>query len=229
MIERAPLVGSLARRVKRMLDRATFPGSKVYWETRYATGGTSGSGSYGRLAEFKAEILNSFVRQHDVRSAIEFGCGDGNQLSLIDYPSYLGLDVSETVIRKCEKRFEHDDRKTFAVYHPDRFVARESLHADLGLSLDVIYHLIEDEAFVTHLRHLFCVSERYVIIYSSDTDAAPTGPRAVHLRNRRFSEWIETNVAGWKLLRRVPNRYPYHGNELEGSIADFFVYEKAIS
>jgi hypothetical protein len=36
--------------------------SANYWERRYADGGTSGSGSYGRLAEFKATFLNAWHR-----------------------------------------------------------------------------------------------------------------------------------------------------------------------
>ena len=61
-----PIVGSWLVRAKRGLDvrvrRMRFPGSAQYWDERYATGGTSGSGSYNRLAAFKAEILNEFVR-----------------------------------------------------------------------------------------------------------------------------------------------------------------------
>ena len=71
-----------------------FEGSQEYWERRYAGGGTSGAGSAGRLAAFKAQFLNDFVRAHDVTSVVEFGCGDGNQLALAAYPRYLGLDVS---------------------------------------------------------------------------------------------------------------------------------------
>src|SRR5579864_6395854 len=78
--------------------RPRFPGSQTYWDQRYAEGGTSGSGSYGEQAAFKAEILNGFVARHGIQSVIEFGCGDGNQLSLASYPSYVGLDVSRTAI-----------------------------------------------------------------------------------------------------------------------------------
>ncbi len=55
--------------------RLGMTGSVDYWERNYATGGTSGEGSYGPLADFKARILNSFVAEHDVRSVIELGCG----------------------------------------------------------------------------------------------------------------------------------------------------------
>ena len=53
-----------------------------YWENRYKNNGNSGAGSYGRLAEFKADVINNFIAENKITSVIEFGCGDGNQLSL---------------------------------------------------------------------------------------------------------------------------------------------------
>jgi cyclopropane fatty-acyl-phospholipid synthase-like methyltransferase len=83
-----------------------FPGSKRYWDNRYSQGDNSGAGSYGRLAEFKAEILNKFVAENNIRSVIEFGCGDGNQLMLANYPYYIGVDVSPKAIEICRKLFD---------------------------------------------------------------------------------------------------------------------------
>ena len=48
----------------------------------YASGGSSGPGSYGRLAAGKADFLNRFVEDHQIKTVLEIGCGDGNQLSL---------------------------------------------------------------------------------------------------------------------------------------------------
>ena len=78
-----------------------FPGSGTYWETRYSGGGNSGAGSYGQLAEFKAEVINDFVISKGISSIIEFGCGDGNQLLLARYPRYTGLDVSKVALARC--------------------------------------------------------------------------------------------------------------------------------
>src|ERR1041385_8036217 len=89
-------------------DRVRFRqkgGSAQYWEARYREGGNSGDGSYGRLASFKAQVLNDFVARNQIRSVVEFGCGDGNQLSLAQYPKYLGLDVSPTAVLNCAARF----------------------------------------------------------------------------------------------------------------------------
>ena len=54
--------------------------SDQLWEKRYAKGGNSGAGSYGKLAVYKAKVLNEFIEENknEVNSVVEFGCGDGN-------------------------------------------------------------------------------------------------------------------------------------------------------
>ena len=84
-----------------------------YWEARYAAGGNSGKGSGGVFAEFKAEIVNTFVREHDIASVIDFGCGDGAQLALAEYAKYIGLDTSKTAVEMCRDRFKDDRTKTY--------------------------------------------------------------------------------------------------------------------
>jgi SAM-dependent methyltransferase len=196
-----------------------FPGSTEYWERRYATGGTSGDGSYGDLAEFKAKVINDFVINKGVRSVIELGCGDGNQLSLLEISRYLGLDVSETAIEICENKFSGDETKTFRHYSPSDYEG-ESL-GELVLSLDIIFHLVEDEIFNTYMTHLFQMASDWVIIYSSDSEE-PFGDGTVHCRNRKFTTWIEENVNGWEFLEKKDNIYP------DQSVADFYIYKKRV-
>lgn len=88
--------------------------SAAYWNERYVSGGNSGAGSYNRLAEFKAEVLNAFVERERIQSVIEWGCGDGNQLRLARYPRYIGLDVSKEAVRKCRNIFKADRTKKFS-------------------------------------------------------------------------------------------------------------------
>ena len=90
-----------------------------YWEQRYAKGKNSGSGSYNRLAEFKAEIINAFIGENNITTVIEFGCGDGNQLTLANYPNYIGFDVSPTIIKICKEKFQTSKTKEFYVYKPE--------------------------------------------------------------------------------------------------------------
>ncbi len=200
--------------------RESFPGSEKYWQQRYARGGSSGRGSYGALAEFKARIVNQFVREQGVQTVIEYGCGDGNQLRLTVYPSYLGFDVSARAVSLCQTIFANDSRKSFK---PMKEYGGQ--RANLTLSLDVIYHLVEDDVYASYMERLFDSAERYVIIYSSNTDENPQ-PRPAHVRHRRFTAWVELHRPDWSLLRQVPNEFPCRGDGTQGSFSDFYFYRK---
>jgi hypothetical protein len=63
------------------LNMFAFKSSETYWIARYKRGGDSGRGSYGKLAQFKAGVINKFVEANKINTIIEFGCGDGNQLT----------------------------------------------------------------------------------------------------------------------------------------------------
>ena len=194
----------------------SFKDSASYWENRYRKNGNSGNGSYGKNADYKATILNHFVEENNISSVIELGCGDGNQLKQFRLPSYTGLDVSETAIRKCIKIFENDFSKRFLLYDEDVFVNhKDSLIAELGLSLDVMYHLVEDKVFETYMHRLFSVSSRYVIIYAWDVEEG----RKYHVRHRKFTEWIARYFPSFQLLKII-NSNPKDG------YCDFFIYKK---
>ena len=198
---------------------AAFTTSGNYWEERYAEGRNSGAGSYGRLAAFKAEVLNRFVREHGISSVIEFGSGDGNQLRLAEYPDYLGIDVSETAVRACRETFAADGTKRF-----ETLSAYDGQAADLALSLDVIYHLVEDDTFASYMTVLFDAAERFVIVYASNRDEQPKNR---HVRHRRFSDWVEAHRSDFRLRAHIPNRYPFAADDPDNtSFADFFIYEK---
>jgi hypothetical protein len=217
-------IRNLAKKVYRAVfppQPQNFAGSRQYWESRYAAGGTSGAGSYNRLAEFKAEILNAFVAEHRVASVMEFGSGDGAQLKLADYPQYVGVDVSPTAIERCRQLFASDSTKRFILSSE----ISPAQTAELTLSLDVIYHLVEDAVFDEYMRTLFATSTRFVGIYASNEDKEWS---ASHVRHRRFGDWVDKNAPQWRRLSVVKNRYPYDpGNPDQTSFADFYFYAKA--
>lgn len=191
-----------------------------FWENHYRVGGRSGEGSYGRLADFKAEVMKRLIVEHAVESALELGCGDGNQLALIDYPRYDGFDVSPAAINRCRDRFAADPTKEFHIYVPG---AKLDVRADMAVSLDVIYHLIEDELFDQHMQDLFASAERLVVIYSSDEERPSEWPE---VRHRRFSTWVAHEAPEWALSERVDQRYPFVVGEPETSWSNFYVYER---
>ena len=130
--------------------RKPFAGSEAYWTARYESAGSSGPGSYNKLAEFKAEVLNDFVKQKNITTIIEYGRGDGNQLKLAAYPSYIGFEISPRAIALCENAFIGDPTKKFKLMKD-----YQGETAQLTLSLDVIFHLVEDQVFEEHMRKLF--------------------------------------------------------------------------
>ena len=70
-------------------EEGPLESSSRYWQKRYQRGETSGAGSYGRFAEYKAEVLNRFVAANGIVRAAEFGCGDGNQLKAFRFAQNL--------------------------------------------------------------------------------------------------------------------------------------------
>jgi SAM-dependent methyltransferase len=181
--------------------RRRFPGTVDYWEGRYASGGNSGAGSYGRQAEWKADIVNRWVADLQVTSVIDLGCGDGNQLGLAEYPRYLGLDPSASAVRRCIERFADDPTKSFMAYDPE--VTHDPagwLRGDMALSMEVIFHLVEQELFEDYMARLFASAEQFVVICSNDTHGTN---KASHERHRSFTEWVSTNQPEWKLDQRV--------------------------
>jgi hypothetical protein len=136
--------------------------------------------------------------------------------SWLNYPQYIGFDVSPGAIALCQEIFAGDSSKEFKLtkdYDEDR--------AELTLSLDVLYHLIEDSVFASYLTRLFDSATKYVIIYSSNKDEQQN---LSHIKHRKFTQWVEQNRPQWQLIQQIPNRYPDNGNHEQTSFADFYIY-----
>lgn len=226
LLGKIPGANWLRMRIASRLAWRDFSGSADYWEKRYQSGGNSGRGSYGRLAELKARVLNHFVKTHEIASVIEFGCGDGNQLRLAAYPAYVGLDVAPKAISLCKEIFPNDHTKSFYLYDSRCFVDNAGLFkADLALSLDVLYHLVEDDVFDSYMRHLFEAARKYVIIYSSNEEQATHSPAE---RHRKFTDHVAREFPRWSLLEEIRNKFPFsQGSDPLGSPSDFYIYQRA--
>ena len=198
---------------------ATAMGSKSYWDQRYRCGGDSGPGSGGRLAVFKANFLNRLVSEQAVGSVLELGCGDGRQLALAEYRDYVGVDVSATAVAMCRDRFADDASKRFLLAGTEPIPC-----ADLALSIDVIFHLVEDEVFEQHMRSLFEHARRLVVLYASDRDEATQEP---HVRHRAVSAWVDRHARAWERIAHVANPYSFdRALPDDTSFADFHVFAR---
>jgi len=195
--------------------------SAEHWEQRYAAGRNSGAGSYiESLRNFKNDILIQVIRWKKITSIIDWGCGDGHQLSDLPFKGeYLGIDVSRTAIEKCTALYDLKPNFKFMVAEEYR-----GQQAKLGLSLDVIYHLVEDSVFEAYMNRLFDSSLKFVLIYSSNSRKVEFP--AIHIKERTFTDWIEANRSQWELETTFKNSFPYKGGKSSvESISDFYLFK----
>lgn len=132
----------------------------AWWEAWYAAGGDSGPGSRGEQAQWKADTINEFIQQNDIRSVFDLGCGDGEQIALIEVPIYMGFEPSRTARDRAISRFRYDRSRAFPS-NP------AGLRAQLALSMDVLYHLFDDIERAAYLDTLFAAGKRFVLIYTT--------------------------------------------------------------
>lgn len=157
-----------------------MPASADYWHRRYRKGGTSGRGSTGPLLEWKADRINQAVRDLGATSVLDIGCGDGQLASRLRAPGYLGVDAAPAALKLARKAAR---RKTF------QRLADDLEPRDLHLSVDVMFHLVDDADYRRHLDLLFS-ADRYVIVHATDFDA-PGRPHVLH------RHWTDDAPDGW--------------------------------
>lgn len=216
LIKKIPVVGKVAVRLNRNLKGEKFESTEQYWENRYSSGGTSGVGSYDKFAEYKAEVINDFIEQNGVQTAMEMGCGDGNQLSYFKVNQYKGYEISHDAVRKCQERFKEDTSKSFA--HFEQF---QDEKFDLTLSLDVVYCVVEDAVFEQYMNRLFNSSKRFVIVYSTDTEKNPVV--SDYIKHRKFSNFVAKKHPEFKLVKKLENKFQ---GEVKPFISDFYFFMK---
>ena len=189
---------------------------KEYWNNRYESGGTSGSGSYGKLAEFKAEVINKLIKENNINKVIEFGCGDGNQLKLINYNEYIGLDISKEAINKCNEIFKDDISKEFYTYIPGNFNSNLK-NMDMVVCLDVLYHIVDDKDYINTLNDIFSISSEYIVLYTILEELKI--PLSPHMKIRNILEDLKS-FKEYSIYKIIKQEYR------EDSYADFIILKK---
>src|SRR5258708_3166902 len=76
-----------------------------YYRSDAWIGGGSGSGSTPSVTAPYRDFLTSFLRENNIRSVVDLGCGDWQFSRLIDWSGidYLGVDVSGVVLENTSK------------------------------------------------------------------------------------------------------------------------------
>lgn len=212
---------SLWERALNAVFLAGFPGSARYWDLRYRLGGTSGAGSYGADNLYKATFLNRLFDRYGITSVIDFGFGDGSQLKDLRIARYVGFDVSPAAVKRCREMFADDASKEFRLVGDYR-----NERADASLSLDVLYHLVEDEVFDAYLERLFSAGNRFVVVYATNVED-DRKLRGRHVRHRAFTDIVARRFPAFALID-TPRR-PAGLDDATPVGASFFVFERKVA
>lgn len=185
---------------------------KNYWENRYKNNGNSGLGSYGKYYDFKSKIINEFLNNNEIKSIFDYGCGDGNQLLGLELKerSYVGSDISNFIIEKLNKKYTNNPKINFI--SNDKII--NDIKYDLVMSLDVIYHIVDDEMYKLYIKNLKNLTGKYLIIYSSDEISASSPD---HIKHRIFMNDV-IDDGSFSLITKIKNE--------ENTSADFYFFEK---
>ena len=145
-----------------------------YYVNNAWIGGGSGSGSTAENTVAYREFLASFLRQYEIKSVVDLGCGDWQFSRLIDWTGidYLGIDVSEVVLKNT-KRFTSSNV---------RFANMDGLSddlpkADLLIVKDVIQHWSNSD-----IAHFVPVLKRFKFALITNTSHRNTQKNNENIR-----------------------------------------------
>lgn len=202
--------------------------TRDYWQQHYESGGTSGRGSQGEFAEWKADVVNQVVRHCDVTTVLDVGCGDGQQAALIDVPRYLGIDVSQAAVQIAQSRNRHDRSKRFDLWHEgEPFPAGMY---DMVMSLEVLMHILEERMFTETLSGIFASAREVVVLQVPLVPMVNYGP-GMHDKHRAILPYLAEHLGPFSLTQIVmhPSASPRERARAGiGEMAsDFLVFRRA--
>jgi len=113
---------------------------KVYATNEWHYG--SGEGSLPRHTRGYVQFLQGFLKEYNIRSVVDMGCGDWQFSRYVDWTGihYRGFDLVKSIIEKNQKTFAKPNIE-FVLYDGD-FDALPQ--ADLLIAKDVLQHLSQD-------------------------------------------------------------------------------------
>jgi len=133
-------------------------GAATYWEQRYATGGTSGAGSIGKIREWKWRIIRQYVG--DPEEVLDVGCGDLSFWEGRNCASYVGIDIAPSVLVRNRQR-----RPTWAFIAATASV-RIKVRRRVVFCLDLVFHILDDDEYFAILDNLCEYTGEWLFIFT---------------------------------------------------------------
>ena len=168
------------------------------WGTNGNGDGNSGTGSTAHATLLYRTFLQQFLKDNEIRSVVDAGCGDWEFSSLLDWTGidYRGYDIVDAVVAANTKKFGKPKIRFFAA----NIVETDLTPADLLISKHVLQHLSNRDVskFLTQIpkyKHVLLINgvDR-ATMSAANHDIAAGDYRELDVTRPPF------NVAGVKVL-----------------------------
>jgi SAM-dependent methyltransferase len=132
--------------------------------------GISGSGSTLEKTQQYRAYLESFIKEHQVASVVDAGCGDWSFSRKINWGSarYLGVDISRVIIDRVKQQFGNQQ---FTFQWGD--ITDPLPAADLLICKDVLQHL-SNQKIQRFIRNNLQPGKYKWVLITNDRDAEST-------------------------------------------------------
>lgn len=175
----APDVAIITREAD-VLEAARDAFERIYRDSNWGLG--SGAGSSPESTRDYVKFLTGFMRANDIRSVVDFGCGDWQFSQYMDWSgiNYRGIDITRQVIRENQSRFSAPNI-TFEVFQDIDLIPP----CDLLICKDVFQHIPNEK--ISHYLSVFQNRAKFLLITN---DIAP-----LHFLNTEITD------GGWRSIR----------------------------
>jgi len=125
----------------------------------------SGNGSYPDNTIEYRNFITSFLKEKNIKTIIDYGCGDWQFSKLIDWSNveYLGIECVPNLIENHNSMYTKENIKF--VFLEDCKIFFSKYTADLLILKDVIQHWINDE--IIHFLDNTINNFKYILITNS--------------------------------------------------------------
>jgi 2-polyprenyl-3-methyl-5-hydroxy-6-metoxy-1,4-benzoquinol methylase len=143
----------------------------AHWGRNQEGQGSSGDGSTIANTQVYRDCLQEFLKSKQIKSVVDFGCGDWEFSQLIDWNGidYLGIDIVQSIIEKDQQKFSSPN---ITFFHANG-LSIDLPEADLLICKDVLQHL-SNEKIILFLSQIpkfkHCLITNSVNPYSLTSD-----------------------------------------------------------
>jgi SAM-dependent methyltransferase len=166
---------------------------------------------YGRRLRAAERILRFSASPFPPSRVLEAGVGVGAYSRLwepLGVREWVGVDISAEAIAALRKRFPNQSFHEVDLASRDEVSwrpVRERAPYDAITAIDVLYHVIDDEKWVSALQNLAVLLRPGGVLVVSDVFVDATQQRAPHVRRHPLSEYRAVlEGSGLSLVRREP-------------------------